>query len=233
MSAIVLDEVGSTNDWLFDHAEGLPDGQWVRARRQTAGRGRQGRAWHTADGNLAASVLVRLPVPHPPGELGFVAGVALHETACELSGDRSLALKWPNDLLRGEAKLAGILLERRGDLLVIGVGANLAHAPVVPGRATAAFAPALDPGSFLELLAARLALWRRRWAAEGFPPIRAAWLARAHPPGTALRVAGPPAADGRFLGLAEDGALRLETPSGELRIHAGDVMLAPQAGTAA
>lgn len=233
MTPILLDEVPSTSDWLFEHGERLADGQWVRALRQTAGRGRQGRAWTSLPGNLAASVLVRLAgVARPAVEVGFVAGVALHETAASLAADPSLALKWPNDLTRGDAKLAGILLERRGDTLVIGIGANLREAPDIPGRATAAFVPPLDPDLFLEALAAGFARWRAIWERDGFAPVRAAWLARAHPPGTPLRVSGPPPREGRFLGLAADGALRLETAGGEIALHAGDVMLAAPAEAA-
>ncbi|WP_448582934.1 biotin--[acetyl-CoA-carboxylase] ligase [Thermaurantiacus sp.] len=225
MTAIVLDEVASTNDWLLARADSLPDGQWVRARRQSAGRGRQGRPWVSPEGNLAASGLVRLRPGDPPAEqIGFAAGVALYETCARHANAQLLQLKWPNDLLLHDAKLAGLLLERSGSVVVVGVGVNLAQAPVVPGRPTAALPPpAPDPDSFLAVLAdsfaAELALWR----AAGFAPLAERWQVRATPPGTALRLG-----DGRdvvFDHLAADGALVIRTTAGSETIRAGDVML--------
>ncbi|MFN7173871.1 MAG: hypothetical protein ACK4MT_04065, partial [Thermaurantiacus tibetensis] len=117
---IVLDETPSTSDWLLARVAELPDGTWVRARRQTAGRGRQGRPWQMAEGNLAASGLVRLRPGDPPAEqLGFVAGVALHRVASAHAPEAGILLKWPNDLLLRGAKLAGILLDRAGDHVVV------------------------------------------------------------------------------------------------------------------
>jgi BirA family biotin operon repressor/biotin-[acetyl-CoA-carboxylase] ligase len=226
LSAILLEEVGSTSDWLAEHADRLPEGTWVRALRQTAGRGRQSRPWATPPGNLAASCLVHLrDTDGPATEIGFVAGVALFELAC-LHADRALlSLKWPNDLLLHGGKLAGILLERKGRHLVVGVGVNLAVAPVIPGRATAAFRTPPEPAAFLAALDANFAGHLARWRSDGFAPVRRAWLDAAHPAGTSLDVSGPPAVSGRFAGLGDDGALLLETDAGLLTVRAGDVML--------
>ncbi len=226
MTPIVLDEVASTSDWLLARAETLADGQWVRARRQTAGRGRQGRPWATAEGNLAASGLVRLRASDPPGEqLGFVAGVALFETCARHVAPALLQLKWPNDLMLHGAKLAGILLERTGSAVVVGIGVNLARAPAVPGRTTAALPhPAPDPDSFLAALIAAFAQELGLWRQSGFGPVAERWRARATQPGTRLLLG-----DGRaavFEGLAEDGALMVRTEQGPERLRAGDVMLA-------
>lgn len=226
MTPIILDEVSSTSDWLLGRADSLPDGQWVRARRQSAGRGRQGRAWAMAEGNLAASGLVRLRSSDPPAEqLGFVAGVALHATCARHVAPALLQLKWPNDLLLHGAKLAGILLERQGDAVVVGVGVNLARAPVVPGRPTAALPPPPpDPDQFLAAFLAAFATELACWRAEGFAPIAERWRARATPPGTPLRLG-----DGRDVvldHLAADGALVVRTGTGQETIRAGDVLLA-------
>jgi BirA family biotin operon repressor/biotin-[acetyl-CoA-carboxylase] ligase len=226
VTAILLEEVGSTSDWLAEHADRLPEGTWVRALRQTAGRGRQSRPWSTPPGNLAASCLVHLRGSDgPAAEIGFVTGVALFEVACAHADRALLALKWPNDLLLHGGKLAGILLERQGSHLVVGVGVNLAVAPAIPGRATAAFAAAPDPAEFLAALDTAFAARLEQWRSEGFAPIREAWRTAAHPVGTPLDLTGPPALSGRFAGLADDGALLLETEAGLRTIHAGDVIL--------
>ena len=250
-------ETGSTNaDLIALAASGVAEGFWLRAERQTAGRGRQGRHWVSPPGNLYASTLVRLrPSDPPPATLALVAGVAVEEAVgtflpspfagyagSSLSlveeggterrkGEDRLALKWPNDLLLGGAKLAGILLERADDAVVVGVGANLAHHPDLPDRPTTSLAAhgiTVAPQTAVDVLADTFARWLARWRGEGLAPIRTRWLDRAHPVGTALtvRTAGDPPLDGLFDGLAEDGALLLRLASGERRvIHAGDVFL--------
>lgn len=220
-----LAEVGSTNDWLRENAGGLPDGQWLRADMQTAGRGRHLRPWESGQGNLTASCLIRLqPGEERAAELGFVAALALYDCVAELVDAARLKLKWPNDLLLDGGKLSGILLERVGSEVVLGIGVNLAQAPEIAGRATACLGGAIGPGDFCERLAARFAQWRGAWRTGGFPAIREAWLERAHPPGTLLRVRGGEELHGAFAGLAEDGALLLKREDGTVRrILAGDV----------
>lgn len=220
-------ETGSTNDDLAALArDGAPEGTWLRADRQTGGKGRQGRAWLSPPGNLYASTIVRLEADDPPAPtLALVAAVALHEVAAGFSVD--VRIKWPNDLLVGHAKLAGILLEREGEAVVAGFGVNLAHHPEgLAQEATslsALGAPLPTPDAFLKALTGsvenRLAQWRR----EGLAPIRAAWLAAAHPAGTPLVTAE---GKGVFDGLDQTGALRLRLADGAVRvIHAGDVFL--------
>jgi BirA family biotin operon repressor/biotin-[acetyl-CoA-carboxylase] ligase len=222
-----LAETGSTNDDLAALArEGAAEGLWLRAERQTGGRGRQGRAWSSPPGNLYASTLVRLRAADPPAPtLALTAAVALQETVSTYAS--GILIKWPNDLLAGPAKLSGILLEREGDAVVIGLGVNLAHHPQDLARPATSLSAltgtAPDPHVFLDHLAETFARWLARWRGEGLAPIRTAWLAAAHPRGTALST---PEGDGLFEGLDESGALRLRLPGGELRtIHAGDVFL--------
>jgi BirA family biotin operon repressor/biotin-[acetyl-CoA-carboxylase] ligase len=142
-----------------------------------------------------------------------------------------LRLKWPNDLLLGGAKLAGILLERAEDAVVVGVGVNLAHHPDDtdrPATSLAAHGAAPDPALFLETLADIFARWLARWRGEGLAPVRDRWSERAHPPGTALtaRLPDGTAFDGLFERLDADGALILRLADGSRRvIHAGDVFL--------
>ena len=218
-----IPETGSTNDDVAALArEGAPEGLWLRAERQTGGKGRQGRAWQSPHGNLYASTLVRLQPGDPPAPtLALVAAVALHAVVQRHAP--AARIKWPNDLLVGGAKLAGILLERQGDAVIVGFGVNLAHHPEGLERPAISLTPAVDPASFLKRLAAAFEAWVARWRAVGLAPVRAAWLAAAHPVGTALTTSD---VQGSFDGLDETGALHLRLPDGALRvIHAGDVFL--------
>ena len=169
----------------------------------------------------------------------LLAGVALAETAAPLLPDpAALSLKWPNDVLLSGRKLAGILIDTALDTagalrwLIIGMGANLAVAPDVPGRATACLAdtgvtpPA--PEAFARSLLAAIGAWEERWRREGPEPVRSTWLARAHPIGTPLSVAyGETRLDGRFAGLSDQGHLLLRTADGLRSLPTGDVLLSP------
>lgn len=226
-------ETGSTNDDLASLArEGASEGVWLRAERQSGGRGRQGREWHSPPGNLYASTLVRLRPGDPPAPtLAMVAAVALHEVAAAFAGGRRIEIKWPNDLMAAGAKLSGILLDRVDDSVIVGFGVNLADHPAETGRpatSLAALGAAPDPALFLEALAEGFARWLARWRGEGLAPVRERWLAAAHPAGTALstHAAGGARVEGVFEGLEESGALRLRLADGSTHIiHAGDVFL--------
>lgn len=213
-------------------AGGVPERMWLRAERQTAGRGRLGRAWVSPVGNFHGSTLVRLRAGDPiAASLALVAGVAVHDAVASFLHVEGLALKWPNDLLLGEAKLAGILLERIEDAVVVGVGVNLAHHPDLSDRPTTSLAAngaQTEPEAFAEVLAEAFARWLGRWRGEGLAVVRAAWLAAAHPIGTALSARLPDGGvvDGLFDGLDADGALILRLGCGGRRvIHAADVFL--------
>lgn len=212
--------------------QGLAEGVWLRAERQLAGKGRQGRAWQSPTGNLHASTLVRLRKDDPaPATLALVAAVALHRVASELVHGEALSIKWPNDLMADGAKLGGILLERTGDAIIVGFGVNLASHPANLDRPVtdlARLGVEIGPGDFCELLAPGFASWLRRWRAEGLAPITDAWRSAAHPVGTPLlvRTGEGGTLKGEFGGLDEDGALSLRLADGSVRaIHAGDVFL--------
>ena len=167
----------------------------------------------------------------PAATLALVAAVALHETVTAFAQGQPIAIKWPNDLLSGGAKLSGILLERVDDAVIIGFGVNLAHYPEGLDRPATSLARltggAPDPDGFAETLAECFARWLGRWRREGLVPVRARWLLAAHPVGTALSAEARGARiEGLFDGLDETGALRLRLADGAIRVvHAGDVFL--------
>ena len=221
----------STNaDMIALAAEGAEEGLWLRAVTQTAGRGRLGRDWASPAGNLDASSLVRLrPADPASATLALAAAVALHETLAAWGA--TPVIKWPNDLLVGGAKISGILLERSGAAIIVGIGVNLAEHPAGLDRPVTSMAAlglgAPDPALFLADLAEAFARWLGVWR-SGLEPVRRAWLVRAHPTGTPLSVKlpGDGVFDGLFDGLEADGALRLRLAGGDVQvIHVGDVFM--------
>lgn len=137
-------------------------------------------------------------------------------------------LKWPNDVLLGGKKLAGILLERSGDRVVAGFGVNLATAPEVADRRTASLGSAIRPDAFAPLLAASFSRLLGLWRSSETSALVRAWEQRAHARGTELSVhmSANETIGGRFAGLEPDGALRLTLANGATEIvRAGDVEL--------
>lgn len=209
---------------------------WITALRQTAGRGRRGRAWDTASGNLAATLLfVTDKPPAEAAQVSFLAALAAADLADACIGAGVARLKWPNDLMLHGKKAAGILVESgtRADKsvwLAVGLGINLATAPQDVERPAAAFAefmtaPPPPPSIALDILAARFAHWQSVWQDQGFAPIARAWTLRAHGLGEACEARLPNQTHrGIADGLDPDGALRLRLADGViLRITAGDV----------
>ncbi|MEO6718212.1 MAG: biotin--[acetyl-CoA-carboxylase] ligase [Novosphingobium sp.] len=213
--------------------EQVPEGDWLTADRQTAGRGRLEREWFDGAGNFMGSTAVHAGLADPaPATLALVAGIALHEViTAHLPALHRAMLKWPNDVMIGRAKLAGILLERVGETVVVGIGVNLAFAPRLSDRDTVALAdlttaPSRD--AFAAELAAQFAVEVGRWRAYGLPSVIARWLALAHPLGTELIVGEPgePGLEGEIAGLTDDGLLQLRLGDGSLHIvNAGDIRL--------
>ena len=228
---VELEVVGSTNDWMAEAAAaGAADALWVRADRQTGGRGRRGRAWTSETGNLFATTLCRpQPGEGPAQQLSFVAALALDQALQGWVPAERLALKWPNDVLLDDVKCSGILLEGIGGATIIGFGVNLLHHPRDTERpATSLVAAGFHPptaAEFAARLADAFAGCRALWRAEGFEPIRARWLDRAAGKGGLLAARlGQETLTGHFDDLAADGALRLRLADGSVRaIHAGEV----------
>lgn len=227
-------EIPSTNAALLARlagGEAPAEGHWLVADRQSAGRGRAGRSWFDGYGNFMGSTVVHLRAADPmPQTLALVAGLAAYKAVMAQAPElRGLMLKWPNDLLVGDAKLAGILLERQRDGVVVGIGVNLAYAPDVAGRDTASLASlgfAADRDAFAGRLEAE---WRdalTRWHLGEWPLLREQWLARALPMGTLLSVKDRDQGTiiGAFAGIDADGVALLRLADGAVRaIHAGDI----------
>ena len=244
--SIVLDEVGSTNTEAFKRAEAGERGSlWILARRQMQGRGRSGRSWDSEPGNLYASLLQTIACPPSAvHQISLLAGVAVIDAIRAAAGGariEGLRLKWPNDVLIGQAKCAGILPEcvsgadGREVTAVIGIGINLAWHPSDIGRpATHLTAQGIDvtPDAMLQLLAPAVQGWIDVWqGGAGFARVRAAWLERAGPVGEAATVdTGTERIAGTFLDLDGDGALLLRDAHGlQRRVTYGDVTLAEPA----
>ena len=184
--------------------------------------------WVSPPGNLYTSGLVVLRADDPPAPtLALVAGIALHD-ALAIGASK---LKWPNDLVVDGAKLAGILLERAGSAVVIGVGVNVESCPDLPDRPATSLAALGDERRVIHLvapLAQAVERWVAIWRHDGLAPIRKAWSHRAHRGGTPLaaRLADGSTIEGRFDGLTDDCALMLRLADADVRvIHAGDVFL--------
>ncbi len=235
---LVLDEVDSTMAEAARRAPDISGPTWIMARRQTRGRGRQGRSWQDPPGNLAATLIFR------PGctageaaRRSFLAANALFETLAIHTDRSALSLKWPNDVLLDGGKVAGILLECRGsgpfvDWLSIGIGVNLAGVPAGLGAqefppvslAAASGEPPVDAERFLTLLAGHYATEEDILATFGFGRIREAWLRHAARLGERITAkTGRETLEGRFETVDEDGNLVLETDAGRRVIAAAEV----------
>jgi BirA family biotin operon repressor/biotin-[acetyl-CoA-carboxylase] ligase len=237
---IVLPEIDSTNAEGFRRAATLDGPTWVLAGLQTAGRGRRARPWTSPPGNFHGTLVLK---PHEPPETvalrSFAAALALRDALADLTGlPGILALKWPNDVLLNGGKLAGILLESQGltgpdPVLCIGIGVNLIAAPDASQVEAGAVAPVsllaetglrITPEAFLDALAPAYARWEATLCAEGFAPLRAAWLSHAARLGETIRArTGLDSREGVFEGIDATGNLILRTPQATLAIPAAEV----------
>jgi BirA family biotin operon repressor/biotin-[acetyl-CoA-carboxylase] ligase len=237
---IALAEVDSTNAEGFRRAAGLTGATWILAGFQTAGRGRRSRPWASPRGNFHATLVLK---PQEPPETvalrSYAAALALREALVALTRlPDGFALKWPNDVLLNGGKLAGILLESQGlggadPVLCIGIGVNLIAAPglgevepgaVPPVSLLAETGLRVTPERLLDALAPAYARWEGVFAAEGFAPVRAAWLAHAARLGEPVRArTGDTTREGRFEGIDASGKLILHTGRGPVAISAAEV----------
>ena len=241
-----FESIGSTNVEALSRARDGEQGPiWFVTSEQTAGRGRRHRPWIAPRGNLASSILEVIDVsPAVAATLGFAAGLALEAALQKVSVEASLrsagsahmkfSLKWPNDVLAGRQKLAGILLEAEavaGDRLavVVGIGTNVVAAPEgTPTPATSLNALGVHIGAE-ELFATLSDSWaefRGLWDhGRGFGEIRRLWLERAAGLGQPVAIqSGASIVEGIFDTIDEQGCLIIRTSGGKrIPISAGDV----------
>ncbi|HVU19801.1 MAG TPA: biotin--[acetyl-CoA-carboxylase] ligase [Rhizomicrobium sp.] len=233
---IEFDEIDSTNEEARRlAAKGERGPVWIVAGRQTAGRGRRGRKWESPAGNLAATLLLNPEKPASEcAQISFVSALAASDAIARFTPDAEIKVKWPNDVLANGRKIAGILLESASQganpqFLIAGIGMNLKSHPIeteFPAISLSGLglSPPLPRHALLEL-AVPFAKWYDVWHAEGFSPIRDAWLSRAAGLGTRIRARlTNEETVGIFEGIDETGALLLREAQDRVRtIAAGEV----------
>lgn len=242
---IVLDTIDSTNDEGRRMAKELDQPTWIMARRQTQGRGRRNRNWWMADGNFAASLVVHLPDKNDhkmASQRTFSAALALRDTCVELTASEgSFTLKWPNDLLLNQGKVAGILLEcteqQGGLVLIVGFGVNLVRTPPNAidaqnerGKRNRSVNLRCETGvtirceDFLICLATKFQEREVQLQKEGLPAIHADWLRRASGVGEMVKmVTENEMIHGRFEGIDGEGHAIVSTSDGRVRLPAGEM----------
>lgn len=236
----VLATTDSTNAHALREAPGTRGPAWFLGLEQTAGRGRRARAWASPRGNFHATLLL---FPKEPAETvalrSFAAALALRDAFVDLTGlPQAFSLKWPNDVLSNGAKVAGILLEATSagagvQALAIGFGVNLIahpdHGQMEDGAlpATSLLAETgirVTPETFLAALGPAYARWEAVFTAQGFAPLREAWLAHAARLGETIRArTGKDTHHGVFETIDRSGNLILTTATGQLAIPAAEV----------
>src|SRR6185437_1902504 len=239
----VVESTGSTNaDLLARALRGEPEGAVLAAEEQRAGRGRMGRTW-TAPPRAALTFSLLLKPAVPPARLGWLpllTGVAVAAAVTTVTGVET-RLKWPNDLLAADAKLAGILAEAAGDAVVVGIGLNVSTEPAEfpsprPGalpatslRAAGATAP--DREDILLAILEGFEHWYRAWQQAGGDPdrsgLRPEYTRLSATIGRTVRaeLPGGQALSGPAVGVDSDGRLLVFLSSGsEVAVAAGDVV---------
>ncbi len=236
----VLPVTDSTNAHALREAPALSGPAWFLGLEQTAGRGRRARAWVSPRGNFHGSLLL-FPAERPDQVAlrSFAAALALRDALVALTGlPQAFSLKWPNDVLLNGAKVAGILLEASSagagvQALTIGIGVNLIAHPD-QGVMEAGALPAVSllsetgmrvtPEAFLDALAPAYAKWEAVFTAQGFAPLREAWLSQAAKIGEQIRArTGKDTFYGVFETIDSQGNLILATATGQMAIPAAEV----------
>ncbi|MDX2027259.1 MAG: biotin--[acetyl-CoA-carboxylase] ligase [Alphaproteobacteria bacterium] len=224
----------STNDNARQAAEeGEAEGLVVWALKQTSGRGRHGRMWESPEGNLYCSVLLRPQAgPQSFGQYGFLTALALGDAVRALLPNAAITFKWPNDVLVNGKKISGILLEAGEGWLVVGMGLNVRHHPqetLYPATSLSSEnAIQQELTVILDQLLECLWHWYGLMQAQGFEPLRAAWLQQAQKGRLSVRMPDG-VVEGNFDSIDQQGHLQLILADGTERVIAtGDVFFGPQ-----
>lgn len=221
---VALDSVDSTNAYALETGRA---GLLVTASRQTAGRGRQGRAWFSPDdGNIYLTLTVASTDPR----LTITAGVAAHEAASAFAGSgEPLEIKWPNDLIAGRRKLCGILCEARGGISAIGIGLNVGSTSWPPELAGSAVSLAelagfpLEKDQVANVLVQTLEHWLNVFFHLGFSSVRERFLRHGRLRGRELATEqGQPCS---IVDMNDDGHLIVEVAGSRQTIVSGTVLV--------
>ncbi len=240
MKFIQYDSLGSTNieaARLAERGERAPF--WVRAGRQTEGRGRRGRDWVSPEGNFYATASYAFDGPaQDAAKISFVAAIAVAKALSTYALKTQPSLKWPNDVLLDGRKVAGLLLEAKSERVLVGIGVNLVSHPEGGNIPATHLLEHIDPVAldadeteftgaegFLAILARCFDTAYRKHIAYGFSATRADWTALASglPGPVTVRLPQETYA-GQAESLLENGALRVRLENGTIKdVHAGDV----------
>jgi BirA family biotin operon repressor/biotin-[acetyl-CoA-carboxylase] ligase len=222
------DSVGSTMDEARTYINDKTDADYIviQAGEQTGGRGRRGNQWVSPHGNLYQSIILKPKTDRQYwGQLSFVIAIALGD-ACFDTGvqQTSLKLKWPNDVLINDQKLAGILIEIEGDHVIIGTGVNIGHAP--DDRAKVHDFNQMPINDFRDVFLSKIEHYYSQWEQDGFAPIRKKWLEHAYNLNKSIRArVHKNEFNGVFEGLDDTGTLLLREKNGLIRhINAGEII---------
>jgi BirA family biotin operon repressor/biotin-[acetyl-CoA-carboxylase] ligase len=238
---LIYEEVDSTNSEALRLARAGVEGNFVIwAQSQTRGRGRNGRTWLNGENNLFTSLLLSpdCKVDALP-QISFVTAIAVHDAISNILKKNKItanvSLKWPNDILINEAKVAGILLESiyvravKRNYLVVGIGVNVNHAPIVETRAITCLKDIigheLDTGQIFDKVIAYFDLYYKKWQEDGFIEIRKTWLKKAHNINNVITIdSGNNRVSGIFKDIDFSGAIRIKLACGRIySLNAGEV----------
>lgn len=236
----VFQTLDSTNAEAIRRAAGGERGPtWYLTLEQTQSRARRGRSWDSGEGNFSASLLMRPDGGAEKAALrSFIAALALRDALVEVCGREDIfSLKWPNDVLLNNRKLAGILLESGvdayGPYLCVGIGVNLTSEPDAAFIEKGAHTPIslrsvigskIGPEDFLNSLATAFARWETRFQQYGFAPIRTEWLNHATRLGEVITAKMMDRTEvGTFETVDETGAIVLKTSKGLLHLPAAEI----------
>ncbi|MGD9638533.1 MAG: biotin--[acetyl-CoA-carboxylase] ligase [Alphaproteobacteria bacterium] len=234
---IRLDEVGSTNDYARDlAANGAPEGTIVVSKIQKSGKGRRGRLWHSPQGNLYLSMILKFSSEaFVMGQLSFVVSLALTKVLNELTGKSKFLCKWPNDVITSDyCKVSGILIETTGtslnDFVIIGMGVNNKNHPddvdgAIKATSLSDCGISIENEKLLELFLEKFLEMFNFWKIEGFSGIRQDWLENAYGLGQDIVIRLPKETlKGKFEDIDQDGAILFINEYGQRqRINSGEV----------
>ena len=230
----VFNKLDSTNNEALRRVSSSDEsGEVILAYRQTMGKGRAGREWVSCYGNLMMTATIAIEERQRMSDLAFVGAVAVTEAVNELLPQESRAeIKWPNDLMVGNRKLGGLLIEvsSRPLIAALGIGLNLENAPKSDNFEAAClsdFGVSIKPIKMSKLIAQKLGIWIEQWNLIGLSPVINQWKAWGKGIGEIIkvRIAEKTIVEGKFIDIDKEGRMLLELSNGRsMTISAGDVL---------